>query len=102
MAQVNVALNIGGRLSDEMVKPAKLYDQLLQNQSRILSFRDFEQLLKSFGFELHGQRGSHRSYKHAQAQRMIVVQPRGSDAKGYQVRQFLDMIQEYGLTIGEQ
>ncbi len=33
---------------------------------------------------------------------MMVVQPRGSDAKGYQVRQFLDMVQEYGLTIGEQ
>jgi hypothetical protein len=28
-----------------------------------------------------------------------VIQPKGKDAKRYQVREFLDMIEEYGLGI---
>lgn len=82
-----------------MVKPAKLYQQLLISQNRGIAFRDFEALLRSFGFEPVRQKGSHKSYKHVKAQRMLVVQPRGADAKDYQVRQFLDMVQEYGLSI---
>ena len=82
-----------------MVKPAKLYEQLLTSTRRTVTFRDFESLLRSFGFEPVRQKGSHKSYKHVKAQRMLVVQPRGNDAKDYQVRQFLDMVQEYGLTI---
>ena len=82
-----------------MVKPAKLYAQLLVAQQGTISFRGFERLLLAFGFEPVRQKGSHKSYKHVKAQRMLVVQPRGNDAKDYQVRQFLDMVQEHGLTI---
>ena len=82
-----------------MVKPSKLYEQLLSSRNRSVSFRDFESLVRSFGFEPVRQKGSHKSYKHIKAQRMLVVQPRGNDAKDYQVRQFLDMVQEHGLTI---
>ena len=82
-----------------MVKPAKLYEQLLTSTRRTVTFRDFEALLRSFSFESVRQKGSHKSYKHVKAQRMLVVQPRGNDAKDYQVRQFLDMVQEHGLTI---
>lgn len=85
-----------------MSKIAKLFASVYTNPGAALSFRDFERLLLAFGFVFVRQRGSHRSYKHPEAQRMLVVQPRGKDAKGYQIRQFLDMVEEYGLTIDDQ
>lgn len=84
-----------------MTKVVKLYEQLTTRRAGTLSFKDFERLLLAFGFDLYRQRGSHRSYRHPLARRMMVIQPRGNDAKDYQVRQFLDMIEEYGLTIDE-
>ena len=43
-----------------MTKPGKLYQQLIQSASRGISFRDFERLLRAFGFELDRTVGSHR------------------------------------------
>ncbi len=85
-----------------MANIKKLYAQLLAGTAGTIASRDFEALLRAFGFVAVRQKGSHRSYKHPKAQRMMVVQPRGTDAKDYQVRQFLDMVQEYGLMIDEQ
>lgn len=47
-----------------MTKPSKLYEQLLANSSKTISFRDFERLLRAFGFELDRTVGSHRQYVH--------------------------------------
>jgi predicted RNA binding protein YcfA (HicA-like mRNA interferase family) len=82
-----------------MVKPAKLYLQLLESTRRTVAFRDFVALVLAFGFEEVRSRGSHRCFSHPDCQRLLVIQPKGSDAKGYQVRELLDMIEEYGLTL---
>ena len=84
-----------------MANVEKLYDLLVAGRAGVLSYRDFEALLRAFGFVAVRQKGSHQSYKHPKAQRMMVIQPRGRDAKDYQVRQFLDMVQEYGLKIDD-
>ena len=84
-----------------MTRITKLYESVSNNPGASLPFRDFERLLLAFGFVPVRQKGSHQSYKHPKTQRMLVVQPRGKDAKGYQVRQFLDMVEEYGLTIDD-
>lgn len=84
-----------------MTRIAKLHAAIAENPSSSITFRDFERLLLAFGFLPVRQKGSHQSYKHSIAQRMLVIQPRGKDAKGYQVRQFLDMVEEYGLTIDD-
>lgn len=80
-----------------MTRIDKLYAQLLASPSPALSFRDFITLIEAFGFAHTRTRGSHRSYVHPRCPRPLVVQPKGKDAKLYQVRQFLDMIEEYGL-----
>ena len=80
-----------------MTKPDRLYQKLLRDPRRPLSFRDFVVLIRDFGFVEIRVRGSHRSYKHPDAATLLVIQPRGSDAKPYQQKQFLDMIEEYGL-----
>jgi predicted RNA binding protein YcfA (HicA-like mRNA interferase family) len=67
--------------------------------ARVIPFRDFELLLKAFGFEHVRSAGSHRIYVHPRADRPISVQPRAGETKPYQLRQFLDMIETYGLTL---
>jgi predicted RNA binding protein YcfA (HicA-like mRNA interferase family) len=75
----------------------KLYLAVLANPRRVISFADFCDLLVSFDFALRRQEGSHRIYRHPDVARPLPVQPRGKDAKPYQLAQFLDMVQEHGL-----
>jgi predicted RNA binding protein YcfA (HicA-like mRNA interferase family) len=84
-----------------MVRISKLYAQLLIDSRATLAFRDFERLLEAFGFRLDRTRGSHRQYVHPGAPFVLTVQPDGKDAKRYQVRQFLDMVAEFGLSMEE-
>ena len=83
-----------------MVKPAKLLERLLQGQSS-LTFRDLERLLRSLGFELDRTTGSHRQYVHPKIPRPFPVQPDGKDAKRYQIRELLELVEAYGLHIEE-
>jgi predicted RNA binding protein YcfA (HicA-like mRNA interferase family) len=77
----------------------KLWAKLRANPGAIISFRDFEKLLKAFGFEHVRTTGSHRQYVHPKLSRPLPVQPSGKDAKAYQVREFLELVQEHGLYI---
>lgn len=82
-----------------MTKPDKLYQQLLSSSARSISFRDFEKLLRAFGFELDRTVGSHRQYVHPAVPRSFPVQPSGKDAKRYQVREFLELVERYALHL---
>jgi predicted RNA binding protein YcfA (HicA-like mRNA interferase family) len=82
-----------------MVKPAKLYVHLLQSTSRSVAYRDFEKLLLAFGFEFDRMNGSHGIYVHPLVPRPFPIQPDGKDAKRYQVRELLELIEEYGLSM---
>lgn len=84
-----------------MVKSKKLYEHVLASRGRSVSFRDFERLLTAFGFELDRTVGSHRQYVHRDVPRSFPVQPDGKDAKRYQVREFLELVEAYGLHIEE-
>ena len=84
-----------------MTKPSRLYAQLLQSTNRSVDFRDFVAMVEAFGFANSRTKGSHRSFAHPGCPELLVLQPKGKDAKRYQVREFLDMVEEYGLTMGE-
>jgi predicted RNA binding protein YcfA (HicA-like mRNA interferase family) len=84
-----------------MVKISKLYTNLLNSPRQVIAFRDFERLMLGFGFRLDRVVGSHRHYVHPEVARPLPIQPDGKDAKRYQVRQFLDMVEAYGLHIEE-
>lgn len=81
-----------------MTKPSKLYARLLASRSSI-RFRDFLRILDAFGFTLDRTTGSHHHYKHPLARRPLSIQPRGDVAKPYQIDQFLDIVEEFGLSI---
>jgi predicted RNA binding protein YcfA (HicA-like mRNA interferase family) len=82
-----------------MTRISKLYAQLLANPRSPISFRDFEKLLKAFGFEHVRTKGSHRVYVHPKFARPLPVQPSDKEAKAYQVREFLELVEEHGLYI---
>lgn len=85
----------------KMTKPSKLYALLLQSTDRSTVFRDFEKLLLAFGFTLDRTSGSHAIYIHPLIPRPFPVQPDGKDAKRYQVREFLELVEQYSLYIDE-
>lgn len=64
-----------------------------------VSYSDFIELVLAFGFVYRRQRGSHRYYRHPAVPKRLDLQPVKGEAKPYQIRQFLDTIQEYGLTM---
>lgn len=82
-----------------MVKPAKLYAQLLVSRQRGVAFRDLVGLAQAFGFVLKRTSGSHQCWRHPQVPELLVIQPLGNQAKDYQVKLLLDMISSYGLSM---
>lgn len=84
-----------------MTKPAKLYALLLQSTNRSVDFRDFIAMVEAFGFAHIRTKGSHRSYSQPTCPKLLVLQPMGKDAKRYQIREFLDMVEAYGLTLDD-
>ncbi len=84
-----------------MTKPAKLHALLLQSTNRSVDYRDFIAMVEAFGFANIRTKGSHRSFANPACPRLLVLQPKGKDAKRYQIREFLDMVEEYGLTLEE-
>lgn len=83
-----------------MVSASKLYQRLVATRAS-MRFRDFQRILEAFGFTLDRIKGSHHNYRHPAVPRPLSIQPRGNQAKPYQIDQFLDMVEEFGLEIGE-
>ena len=76
----------------------KVYDAVVNGQSNNnINFNDFQNLIIDLGFEFKRQNGSHVIYFHNGINKFMNIQPDGNKAKGYQVRQLRDIINEYGL-----
>jgi predicted RNA binding protein YcfA (HicA-like mRNA interferase family) len=82
-----------------MTRLAKLYRKMLDKRG--LSFTEFCRLLEAFGYVHVRTNGSHIAYHHQGIGDTRIVQPRGKDAKPYQIEQFLDIIEAYGLTLSD-
>jgi predicted RNA binding protein YcfA (HicA-like mRNA interferase family) len=81
-----------------MVKSSKLFARLMASPQS-MRFRDFQRVLEAFGFKLDRINGSHHNYRHPLATRPLSIQPKGNMAKPYQIDQFLDIVEEFGLKI---
>jgi len=60
--------------------PAKTWERIVAAR-RDIRFRDFEQLLRAFGFEFDRQSGSHRIYRHPELRVRMNIQPEGGKTK---------------------
>ncbi|MGQ0663527.1 MAG: type II toxin-antitoxin system HicA family toxin [Pseudomonadota bacterium] len=55
--------------------------------------------IEAFGFVHRRTTGSHWIFRHPAVPRPLSPQPRKGEAKPYQVAQFLEMVEEYGLRM---
>jgi len=76
-----------------------LWDTLAAGERRNIGFTDFCRLIEAFGFRLRRISGSHHIYSHPRIPRPLSLQPRHREAKPYQISQFLEMVEEYGLDM---
>ncbi len=84
-----------------MARRRKLHLKALNNPSG-LRFGEFTRLIEGFGFALDRQRGSHRLYVREDVREFVNVQPStDGKAKPAQVREFLELVQRYALSIAE-
>ena len=73
----------------------------MRNQNNV-RFNDLVVLLEAFGFCFDRKKGSHMIYKRLDIPKIINIQEDKGQAKPYQVRQFLDIIHKYGLSLEDE
>jgi len=82
------------------MKPRKLLEIILAG-SRIVRFDDLVGLVEAFGFQLSRVRGSHHIFVHPNVDELLNLQEVRGEAKPYQIRQFLRLVEEYNLQLEE-
>jgi len=83
------------------VKKAKLLHRALSG-SKGLRFSELVGLIGAFGFRLSRVSGSHHIFVHKNVPELLNLQNVGGEAKPYQVRQFLRLVERYNLKMGEE
>ena len=78
-----------------------LLRRLAQGRLQNVSFSDFEGLVEAFGFRFVRVHGSHRFYEHPAVPVVLNLQPRRGEAKPYQIRQVMRLVQLYALHLEE-
>lgn len=69
--------------------------------SKSIRFSDLVGLVEAFGFRLSRVRGSHHIFVHADLSELLNLQDVGGQAKPYQIRQFLRLIERYNIRMEE-
>lgn len=76
-----------------------LLRRLLQGAVHNVSFSDLVHLVEGLGFELQRTGGSHRLYMHPHVPEMLNLQEAHGEAKPYQIRQLLSLVERYNLRV---
>ena len=67
--------------------------------SQNVRFSDLVSLIEALGFGLDRVNGSHHIFRHPAVQELVNLQDVRGEAKPYQVRQVVELIEAYGLTL---
>lgn len=82
------------------MKKKKLLGKILANQQNI-RFSDMISLVEAFGFQLDRVSGGHHIFIHPILNELVNLQNVNGQAKPYQVRQFLKLVEKYNLSLRE-
>ena len=77
----------------------RLLRRISQGAVQNVSFGDFTDLLTGFGFALVRSSGSHHIYAHAAIPELVNVQNVSGQAKPYQIRQVMRLVERYNLKL---
>jgi virulence-associated protein VapD len=81
------------------VKPEALLRRISGGAVKNVAFSDLRRLLEAMGFALSRTSGSHHIFNHPKINELINIQEIDGEAKPYQVRQFLRMVERYNLKL---
>jgi hypothetical protein len=81
------------------VDPRRLLARLARGDLANVSFTDMRRLVESFGFELRRTSGSHHIFVHPDVPELLNLQEVRGQAKPYQARQFLRLVERYALNL---
>jgi len=79
----------------------RLLRRLSQGAVNNVHFGDLVDLAESLGFRLARASGSHYIYSHPAIPEMLNVQDVSGEAKPYQIRQLLRLVERYNLEVRE-
>jgi predicted RNA binding protein YcfA (HicA-like mRNA interferase family) len=79
----------------------KLLRRLARGHLQNVAFADFVHLVKGFDFELLRVSGSHHIFGHPDIPELVNLQEVGGEAKPYQIRQFLRLVERYNVKVEE-
>jgi predicted RNA binding protein YcfA (HicA-like mRNA interferase family) len=84
-----------------MTKRQKTLSKTLAG-SRNVSFDEFRLLVESFGFRLSRVRGSHHVFTHPKVKELVNLQNVKGQVKPYQVKQVMELVERYSLTLEDE
>jgi len=79
----------------------RLLRRLAQGRLRNIAFSDMVNLAQGFGFRLARVTGSHHIFAHPDIPEQINLQSVRGEAKPYQIRQFLRLVELYNLELDD-
>ena len=79
----------------------KLFKEIIQSRGKNVLFTDFVLILEAFGFQFDRINGSHHIFIHKSSKQLISVQRDGKDAKAYQIKQFISIVEKFNLQMEE-
>jgi predicted RNA binding protein YcfA (HicA-like mRNA interferase family) len=82
--------------------PRKLLERLRLGAATNVRFRDMTRLLEALGFELQRTSGSHHIFAHPDMPELLNLQEVAGEAKPYQIRQFLRLVERYSLSLEDE
>jgi predicted RNA binding protein YcfA (HicA-like mRNA interferase family) len=77
----------------------KLLMRLARGEVANVAFDDMRKLVEGFGFDLRRVSGSHHVFAHPEIPELINLQAVRGQAKPYQIRQFLRLVERYDLRL---
>jgi predicted RNA binding protein YcfA (HicA-like mRNA interferase family) len=81
------------------MKRRKLLKRLSEGQLKNIVFGDMINMVEGFGFRLDRVSGSHHIFIHPAVQELVNLQEVRGEAKPYQIRQFLRLVERYNLRL---
>ncbi|OGO51911.1 MAG: hypothetical protein A2148_04480 [Chloroflexi bacterium RBG_16_68_14] len=84
------------------MKRRRLLSRLSQGALQNVQFQDFVDLVEGFGFRASRVRGSHHIFVHPDVAELVNLQDAEGQAKPYQIRQFLRVVERYNLLLEEE
>ena len=82
--------------------PRRLLARVARGQLANISFSDMQRLVEAFGFELRRTSGSHHVYVHSEVRELVNLQNVRGQAKPYQIRQMLRLVERYNLALEDE